>query len=111
MVTIDFRQVSFSQPQVLWLLIVPIALIGWWAWRLAERRADAERLARTRIVPLRERFAIAGDLPFWLFLSLATALLVFALARPRGPARAVRQGGVDVVLLQDASASMRARDV
>jgi len=109
--TVDFRQLAFSQPQVLWLLVVPILLIGAWAWRFTERRANARNLARARILPVRERFALAGDLPFWLSLSVATALLILALARPHGPARAVRQGGVDVVVLLDASASMRTKDV
>jgi Ca-activated chloride channel family protein len=38
-------------------------------------------------------------------------LLIVALARPRVPATAVRKGGVDLVVLQDGSASMRVRDV
>jgi Ca-activated chloride channel family protein len=42
---------------------------------------------------------------------VASALVVVALARPHGPAQAVRQGGIDLVILQDASASMRVKDV
>ena len=80
-------------------------------WRFAERRGDARRLIRARVVPVRERFALLGDLPFWLFLTLALAFVIVALARPHGPATVVRQGGIDLVILQDASASMRVKDV
>jgi Ca-activated chloride channel family protein len=37
--------------------------------------------------------------------------VIFAAARPRGPATVVRQAGIDLVILQDASASMRVKDV
>ena len=49
--------------------------------------------------------------PFWLCLIASSALLIVALARPHGPATAVRQGGIDLVILQDGSASMRVKDV
>jgi len=87
--TIDFGQIAFGEPDYLWLLVVPVLLLALWGWR----------------------FAIAGDLPFWLCLVLATACLVLALAKPHGPASTVRQGGVDLVILQDGSASMRVQDV
>jgi Ca-activated chloride channel family protein len=60
---------------------------------------------------VRERLALVGDLPFWLSLIVASSLLVFALARPHGPATIVREGGLDVVVLADGSASMRVQDV
>jgi Ca-activated chloride channel family protein len=108
---IEYDQVQFAQPDALWLLLVPALLVGVWMWRFARRRADARRLVRNRLVPVRERYAIAADLPYWLCLILATACLIVALARPRGPAEVVQQGGVDMVILQDASASMRVKDV
>jgi Ca-activated chloride channel family protein len=110
-VQIDFSRVTFAEPLFLWLLVVPALLLVAWVWRLTVRRADLRRLARTRVLPVRERYAIVADLPFWLALILASALLIVALARPHGPATAVRQGGVDLVILQDGSASMHVRDV
>ena len=38
-------------------------------------------------------------------------LLIVATARPQGPAVSLRRGGVDIVVLQDGSASMRVQDV
>ena len=110
-VRIDLRQITFADPAVLWLLVVPLVLLCLWAWRLWQRQATRRLLVRRRLVPVKERFAPLGDLPFWLCLILASALLIVALARPRGPAVAVRQGGVDVVILQDGSASMYVKDV
>jgi Ca-activated chloride channel family protein len=110
-VKIDFTQVTFAQPAFLWLLAAPAILLTLWVWRLARRRGDLQHLAAQRTLPVRERYALVGDLPFWLCAILAVTLLVLALARPQGPATAVRQGGLDIVLLVDGSASMRVRDV
>jgi Ca-activated chloride channel family protein len=68
-------------------------------------------MRQARVVPVRERMALVGNLPFWLGVILASALLIVALARPRGPATVVREGGLDIVVLADASASMYVRDV
>lgn len=103
--------VSFGEPAYLWLLALPGALALVWLWRLIRRTADQRALKRTRTLPLRERFAPLGDLPFWLSVLLASALLFFALAHPRGPSVIVHQGGLDMIILQDGSASMRVQDV
>jgi hypothetical protein len=110
-VKIDLTNLTFGEPLYLWLLVVPALLTAAWFWRLARRRIDLRALARRRTVPIVERHAIFGDLPFWLSLIAASSLLILALARPQGPATAVRQGGIDLVILQDGSASMRVKDV
>jgi Ca-activated chloride channel homolog len=110
-VRIDFERLTFAEPYFLWLLAFPATLFALWVYRLIRRRLDIARLSRGRIVPVRERFAVVGDLPFWLCLLLSSVFLIVALARPQGPATAVRQGAIDIVLLQDGSASMRVKDV
>jgi Ca-activated chloride channel family protein len=109
--SIDLGQITFGEPDILWLLIVPGLLLVLWGWRAAVRRGDRRRLARGRLVPVRERIAAAGDLPFWLCLVFALASAIVAAAAPRGPATVVRQAGIDLIILQDASASMRVQDV
>ena len=111
LVRIDYRQITFGQPELLWLLLLPALLLVLWCWQLARRRVFARQLRQSRLVPVRERFAPLGDLPFWLCLILSSSVLILALARPHGPATAVRSGGVDVVILQDGSASMYVQDV
>lgn len=110
-VSIDFGRVTFSEPAFLWLLGAPLVLLVIWGWRVVRRRLELRQLARHRTLPIIERYALVGDLPFWLCLIAASSLLILALARPHGPATAIRQGGIDIVILQDGSASMRVKDV
>jgi Ca-activated chloride channel family protein len=64
-----------------------------------------------RVVPGRERLRSTGDLAFTLTALMAIALLVAALARPVAPTTLPRRAGLDLIVLQDASASMRVLDV
>ena len=107
----DIGTVRFAQPEYLWLLIVPGVLLIVWSWQLTARRRDARRYRQHRRLPVRERFPIFGNLVFWLCLILATACTILALARPTAAAALVRTAGVDLVILQDGSASMRTPDV
>jgi Ca-activated chloride channel homolog len=108
---IDLNSVRFADPLYLWLLILPAALLVVWVWQLSRRRRDARRFRQHRRLPVRERFPIFGGLAFWLCLILATALTTLALARPTAAVSLVRTAGVDLVILQDGSASMRTPDV
>jgi Ca-activated chloride channel family protein len=102
---------TFGAPAFLWLLAAPALLLVVWLWRFVRRLADLRELRAHRSVPIRERFALAGELPFWLALVLAASLLIVALARPRDVATVVGRAGLDVVILQDGSASMHVTDV
>ena len=101
---------QFEDPLYLWLLVLPAGLGLLWLWQFARRRRDA-REAQRRTTPVRERFALAGGLSFWLCLLLAVAALVLALARPQALVPVTRSAGADFILLQDGSASMRVGDV
>jgi Ca-activated chloride channel family protein len=101
----------FGAPQFLWLLAAPALLLLAWVWRFWRRLAELRRLRARRSLPVRERFAIGGDLWSWLFLTLAAASLVIAVARPRGVTTQISRAGLDIVVLQDGSASMHVDDV
>ncbi len=103
--------VRFAEAAYLWLLVVPVALAVLWAWRFVRRRGDIQKLRSARVLPLRERYTLAGDLAFWLCALVAASLCIVALARPEARITAVRQGSADIVILQDASASMYVSDV
>ena len=103
--------VRFNQPAHLWLLIAPSVLALVWIWQLVRHRRAARLFHRRRTLPMRERLAGAGGLLFWLCLLLATASTLLALARPVAAVPLARTAGIDVVLLQDGSASMRVADV
>ena len=103
--------IAFGAPQYLWLLAAPAVLLLAWLWRFWRRLLDLRRLRDRRSLPIRERFALGGELWTWLFIIFALASLAMALARPRGVTTLVHRAGVDIVVLQDGSASMHVKDV
>ena len=108
---IDFTTLRFAEPLYLWLLVAPAILLGLWGWQVSRRRADARRFARDRVLPLRERYSMVGDLAFWLCLLVAASLCIVALARPQARVSVERRAGADFVILQDGSSSMYVNDV
>lgn len=102
---------TFGAPQALWLLALPALVAGLWAWRVYRRSVDVRVLASRRLLPARERHGVAGALVAWLLLTAAAASAVVAAALPRGTATTLARAGVDVVVLQDGSASMHVKDV
>lgn len=102
---------DFGAPQFLWLLAAPALLLLLWVWRFWRRLVDLRHLRASRSVPIRERFALGGDLWLWFFLILSCASFALALARPRGVTTVVNRPGIDIVILQDGSASMHVTDV
>lgn len=104
-------QIGFGAPQYLWLLVAPAAFLLLWVWRFARRLVDLQRLRERRSLPIRERFAFGGELWCWLFLIFALASFAIALARPHGITTVVNRAGLDIVILQDGSASMHVKDV
>ena len=107
----QFAQFRFAAPGMLWLLVVPAALLVAWIRLLLRRRREAHEYAVRRQLPVREQVSFFGDMLLWLCLLLATSALVLALARPQALVERVRTHGVDMVILADASASMYVQDV
>lgn len=102
---------TFGAPGALWLLAVPAAVGLVWLWRVGRRWRDIRYLRRRRVIPDAERHAVFGGLPAWLLLTAAAACLIGAASRPRGLATTPGRPGVDIVVLQDGSASMYVTDV
>lgn len=101
----------FGAPGFLPLLALPVGLLILWIWQLYRRRNDARAFMRRRQVPVHERIPFFGELLFWFFLILASGSAILALARPQAVTSLVRTAGVDLVILQDGSASMHVTDV
>jgi Ca-activated chloride channel family protein len=108
---IDPGTLHFAEPRYLWMLAAPAALLVMWIWRFIAHRAETRLYSSERLVPVRERFTRASGLGFWLCLLLACALCVIALARPQARITVTNRAGADIVILQDASASMYVKDV
>ena len=109
--SIDLETFRFEAAALLWLLVLPGALLVVWIWRVVRRRGDVRRLTAGRVLPVRERYSFAGDLTFWLAALVAIALCVMAIAKPQARTSASRRASADIVVLQDASASMYVTDV
>jgi Ca-activated chloride channel homolog len=109
--TFDLSTARLGEPLYIWLLAVPAALLILWMLQALRRRRDILHMQQRRLLPVRERFPRFGSLPAWLCLILALAFTILALARPRMTVALLRTKGVDLVILQDASASMYVRDV
>lgn len=114
--SLDLAGLRFAAPGFLPLLVMPGVLLLFWIWQALRRRGDVAQMRRHRQLPTRrasatERLPVLGDLAFWLCLIAALSLVIVALARPVAVASMVRTSGIDLIVLQDASASMRVRDV
>jgi Ca-activated chloride channel family protein len=101
----------FGAPGFLTLLVLPAGLLVLWFWQLWRRRVDARSFMRRRQVPVHERIPFFGELLFWFFLVLASGAAILALAKPLAVTSLVRTAGVDLIILQDGSASMHVTDV
>lgn len=108
---VDLASFRFAEPLFLWLLVIPVALSFLWLWRLVRRRNDLKRMRSRRALPVPERLGTVGDLAFWAAVLVASVLSIVALARPQALVSMVRKASADVVILQDASASMYVSDV
>ena len=103
--------IRFVEPEFLWLLLAPAVLFVALVFQLLRRRQTLRHLRGQRTVPIDERFTFAGGLSFWFMVVAASALVVVALARPQVLMSVTQSAGVDVVVLQDGSTSMRVTDV
>jgi Ca-activated chloride channel family protein len=109
--SIQLDTFRFASPVYLWMLIAPAALFALWGWRVMRRRGDVRRLAAERILPVKQRFGPVGDLAFWACVLIASGFGIASIARPQARISSIRKASADVVILQDASASMYVTDV
>ena len=104
---------NFENPALLWLLAIPLLLVGLYVYReLAERRPHLRVSASAPWLqgggsPL----GVIRHLPM-LLRTAALCLIVVALARPRSSTEIekVDSEGIDIVFAMDVSTSMLARD-
>lgn len=111
LVGVDLNALRFEATGYLPLLLVPLALLLLWLRQVWLRRRDTRRFRRGRLTPVKERIPIFGDLLSWLALLLALTATIVALARPVSVVATAHTGGVDLVILQDGSASMHVTDM
>ena len=103
----------FEYPKLLWLLALPLLLLGLYVYRQIKGRSPHLRvsIAAPWLRKSGVHLAVLRHLPMALF-TAAMALLVIALARPRSSSEVekVNSEGIDIVFAMDVSTSMLARD-
>ena len=103
----------FEYPRLLWLLCVPLALLGHYLWMELSGRRPHLRVSTARPWMLGRTgpLAVLRHLPFVLRLA-ALSLIIVCIARPRSSSQLekIDTEGIDIVLAMDVSTSMLARD-
>ena len=103
----------FEYPKLLWLLALPLLLLGLYVYRQIKGRSPHLRvsIAAPWLSKGSVALAVLRHLPMALF-TAAMVLLVIALARPRSSSEVekVNSEGIDIVFAMDVSTSMLARD-
>ena len=103
----------FEYPRLLWLLAVPVVLLGVYVWRCLKGRSPHMRVSASAPWLQKGNGALQAlsHLPMALF-TAAMVLLTVALARPRSSSQVekVDSEGIDIIFAMDVSTSMLARD-
>lgn len=107
----DALSLHFVNPIFLNLLVIPAAIFLVWVARLISRRLSVRDYLRKREVPIKEKYLFTGPMLFWLYLIVSVAFLIIALARPQKVISITNKNSVDLVIIQDGSASMYVKDV
>lgn len=103
----------FEYPDLLWLLLLPVLLLGHYIWQELSGRKPHLRVSTA--VPWKKggtsALSFVRHLPFALRLA-ALSLIIVAIARPRSSSEMekIDTEGIDIVLTMDVSTSMLARD-
>lgn len=105
--------IEFEHIWVLWLLFLPLLLVGLYLWR--ELKGRRPHLRVSTIVPWAPKgfnsYSVLRHIPFVLRIA-ALCCIIVALARPRDSSQSesISTEGIDIMLAMDASGSMLAMD-
>jgi Ca-activated chloride channel homolog len=103
--------IELAEPAYAWLLAIVAVLAPLLMRKAVLWRRDARAMRTRRIVPVRERIPLLGPWPFWVCVLGALSLSILAVARPQVKIARPQTPGIDLIVLQDGSASMHVRDV
>lgn len=107
----DAFSLHFINPILLNLLVIPAIMLLVWVVRLVLRRLTVRDYLLKREVPVKEKYLFAGPMLVWLYLIISTACLIVAIARPQKIISVTNKNSVDLVIVQDGSASMYVKDM
>ncbi len=108
-----FENIEFAHPAWLWgLLVIPLIIL-WYVLRHKRQEASVQFSDLADFAELPKSWKIYGRHLLFVLQMLAMALLIVAIARPQSSATNQKSNieGIDIVLAQDVSGSMLARDL
>ena len=107
------ENITFANPKLLWgLLIIPAAIL-WYIFRQKKQEASVRFSDMNGFETLPKSWKVYGRHLLFVLQMAALALLIVAVARPQSTSTSETSNieGIDIILAQDVSSSMLARDL
>ena len=107
------ENITFANPKLLWgLLIIPAAIV-WYIFRHKKQEASVRFSDMNGFESLPKSWKVYGRHLLFVLQMAALALLIVAVARPQSTSSSQTSNieGIDIILAQDISGSMLARDL
>ncbi len=107
-----FNDITFANKELLWLLLIIPAIIGWYIWKNKTCTADLKASSLNGFEGLKKSLKQYLRHSSIVLRLLALALLIVVLARPqsRSSWKDVKTEGIDILMSLDISGSMLAKD-
>lgn len=108
-----FENITFANPAFLWGLLLIPATIVWYVFRHKKQEASVRFSDMNGFERLPKSWKVYGRHLLFALRMAALALLIVALARPQSSSTSQTSNieGIDIILAQDVSGSMLARDL
>ena len=106
------NDVSFNNPELLWLALIVVPIIAWYIWKERTIHADMSFSSLSLFKEIKRRGNPWLRHILFAMRMVAILLLIVALARPQNSNQweEYSSEGIDIVLAVDISSSMLARD-
>ena len=107
------ENITFANPKLLWgLLVIPAAIV-WYILRYKKQDASVRFSDMNGFETLPKSWRVYGRHLLFVLQMVALALLIVAIARPQSTSTSQTSNieGIDIILAQDVSGSMLARDL
>jgi Ca-activated chloride channel family protein len=107
------ENITFANPKLLWGLLVIPAVIVWYIFRQKKQDASVRFSDMNGFESLPKSWRVYGRHLLFVLQMAALALLIVAIARPQSTSTSETSNieGIDIILAQDVSGSMLARDL
>lgn len=107
------ENITFANPKLLWGLLIIPAVIVWYIFRQKKQDASVRFSDMNGFESLPKSWRVYGRHLLFVLQMAALALLIVAIARPQSTSTSETSNieGIDIILAQDVSGSMLARDL